>query len=162
MTYVTEHRQRKRPQDATSMSRAQILRFFLQIVPLSICCFMLLGCATTTLDNKRTSADDILPVPNLSDPYSCKKVGFAYCRKAWNMHIEKSANREDIQKLYARGMELIERSMNLYMEQKQKPKYIEKGPALILAYECLSAHFDIRRAWLGNPRSHPLALWIDM
>ena len=106
-----------------------------------ICCLMLIGCATTTKTNiSQTVANVILPTPNMSDATSCQQVGYSCFEIAWSMLQEnKLENREQMLKLYVRGVELLEHSMVLLKAQSTDTMYSEDLVCRKLAWVCRTA-----------------------
>ena len=112
-----------------------------------LCGIMLTGCATTDTLSGQTMANKDLPTPDMSDAASCEQVGYACFQKAWDMHVlnvesgnnDNSGNREQMQKLFACSVELLDHSLLLLKEQKTNHGTNEHRVCLKMAWVCQGA-----------------------
>ena len=86
---------------------------------LVISCLMLVGCATTETTLPQSALDAPLPVADMSNALSCQVAGFRYYERALELNIKKPSERERIEELYAKSVELLEHSLKLRLENVQ-------------------------------------------
>ena len=113
----------------------------LGIICFILCGIMLTGCATTDIMSGQSQANKDLPTPDMLDAASCEQVGCACFVKAWEISVlnDNSGNREQMQKLFARSVELLDHSLLLLKEQKTNHGTNEHRVCLKMARVCQTA-----------------------